>query len=173
METLQSEVIDERKSRILRSLESEETKGQILKSIESTGLGSVGIVCLGGGLAPFPLPHDLRIFGFRNFQMTLNYDEIVAGEFPPAPLTRNTRRPSIVARPDAGSFRNRELEWRRTHAETLESLANQWVVLEGEQIVAYGKDPVKVIDEAKSKGVRTPYIFFVEQKTENVVSIGL
>jgi len=78
-----------------------------------------------------------------------------------------------VTRPVASSFRNRELEWRRSHVETLRSLENQWVVLEGEQVVAHGKNPVQVINEAKSKGVRTPYIFFVEQKTENVVTMGL
>ena len=70
-------------------------------------------------------------------------------------------------------MRNQELEWRRSHAETLEAFANQWVVLEGEQIMAHGEDPVQVINEAKSKGVCTPYIFLVEPKMENVIAIGL
>jgi hypothetical protein len=175
METLQSELIDERKGQILRSFESHERKDQIGKSLEPTGVEKTGILFLSGGLAPFPLPHNLRIFGFSNVQMTCNYDDIIGRDFPPSPITRNIRRSLIVTRPvaKATQFRNQELEWRRNHSETLEAFANQWVVLEGEQIVAHGEDPVQVINEAKSKGVRTPYIFFVEPKTENVSAIGL
>jgi len=71
------------------------------------------------------------------------------------------------------SFRERELEWRSTHAETLRRFENEWVVLEGEEIIAHGSDAAQVIREAKSRGIKTPYIFFVEQESDNFVRIGL
>jgi len=64
------------------------------------------------------------------------------------------------------------LEWRRTHAETLQQFENEWVVLEGEEIIAHGSDAAQVIREAKSRGIKTPYIFFVEQESANFVRIG-
>jgi len=159
---LQTEIVDERKGR--------------LKSLQAISVGSMAPLGLGAGLARSPLPQGFSISGrFGNVQIPFNYDEIIAREFPlpPAP---GAVRPRVlvthrVAR--AGPFRNRELEWRRTHAETLKSFENEWVVLEGDQIIAHGNDPVQVINEAKSKGVRTPYIFFVEPKRENVVIMGL
>ena len=173
METLQSELIDERKGQILRSFESDERKVQIGKSLESAGVGSIGLLRLGGGLPPFPLPRGYNMV--RGPGTPFNYDEIIAKEFPPARVDRNIRRPLIPKNSvnNGSQFRRRELDWRRTHAEILGAFANQWVVLEKEQIVAHGEDPVRVINDAKSKGVRTPYIFFVEPKTENVIAIGL
>jgi|GEM_PF-1480457 len=156
----QTEIVDERKGR--------------LKSLERTGVESIGFLGLIAGLTRSPLPQDFNLYGrFSIVQSPLRYDDLIAREFPPLPLPVDMRRPLDVTRPVASSFRNRELEWRRSHVETLRSLENQWVVLEGEQVVAHGKNPVQVINEAKSKGVRTPYIFFVEQKTENVVTMGL
>jgi tRNA A-37 threonylcarbamoyl transferase component Bud32 len=46
-------------------------------------------------------------------------------------------------------------------------------VLEGDNIVAYGTDPARVIQEARIHGVPNPYIFFVESNAENIVRIGL
>lgn len=159
---LQTEIVDERKGR--------------LKSLQATSVGSMASLGLGAGLATSPLPQGFYISGrFGNVQLTFNYDEIIAREFPPAPITPDVQSPLIVSRPVASgsTFRNRELEWRRTHAETLKSLENEWVVLEGNQVVAHGNDPVQVVNEAKSKGIRTPYIFFVEQKAEKEVIMGL
>jgi hypothetical protein len=69
--------------------------------------------------------------------------------------------------------RSRELEWRRTHGELLHTLAGQWVVLEHEEIIACGGDPLKVIEEARGKGIQVPYIFYVESSTEDGVTMGL
>ena len=52
----------------------------------------------------------------------------------------------------ASSFRNRELEWRRTHPEILKSFENQWVVLEGEEIIAHGRNPIEVVAKARAEG---------------------
>lgn len=69
--------------------------------------------------------------------------------------------------------RAREIEWRRTHQEELQAYAGQWVVLEGETIIAYGEDPEKVVAEARTKGVAVPYVFYVEVLGEDIVTIGL
>jgi len=79
----------------------------------------------------------------------------------------------VDARPSPRGLRERELEWRRTHAETLRQLQNEWVVLEGDEIIAHGSDPVQVIREAKNKSIQNPYIFVVEPETENLVRFGL
>lgn len=76
-------------------------------------------------------------------------------------------------KPITSGHRSRELEWCRTHKEVLLQFAGQWVVLEGEEIVAHGDDPLQVVAEARSKGVQVPYIFYVEGTDENVVRMGL
>ena len=82
-------------------------------------------------------------------------------------------KPPAGARSSARGLRERELEWRRTHPETLRQFENEWVVLEGEEIIAHGSDAAQVIDEARAKEIKIPYVFFVEQKNENVIAIGL
>ena len=56
----------------------------------------------------------------------------------------------------------REFEWIRTHADEMRRLAGQWVVLEGEQVVAHGKSAVRVVAGARRKGVAVPFVFYVE-----------
>ena len=69
--------------------------------------------------------------------------------------------------------RARELAWRRAHEDELQAYAGQWVVLEGEQIIAHGEDPAAVVERARSQGVRVPYVFYVEQYRPDVVLMGL
>ena len=57
--------------------------------------------------------------------------------------------------------RSRELEWRQAHREVLRSFSGQWIVLEAEKIVAHGKDPQRTVAQARAKGIRVPYIFYV------------
>lgn len=86
---------------------------------------------------------------------------------------------AMIGMPRAGTnssvrgLRERELEWRRTHTETLRQFENEWVVLEVEDVIAHGFDAAKVIEEARAKGIKIPYVFFVEPKNENVITIGL
>jgi len=91
------------------------------------------------------------------------------------PLTIGMAPTAEIRTSDLGisDHRRRELEWRRTHGERLQTFSGQWVVLEGEEIIAYGRDPVELVSEAKRRGIRVPYIFFVETQTEEVVRMGL
>lgn len=66
-----------------------------------------------------------------------------------------------------------EQAWRHANQEKLRALAGEWIVLEGEELIAHGSDPARLVTEARAKGVRVPYIFFVETAGEDVARIGL
>jgi len=83
----------------------------------------------------------------------------------------NARRDA--PRPPTHGLRERELEWRRTHAGELRRYENQWVALEEEEIIAHAPDAAQAIRQAKARGVRTPYVFFVESEFDDSVRIGL
>lgn len=70
--------------------------------------------------------------------------------------------------------RDRELAWRRDHQKELQSrFAGQWVVLEGEDVVASSPDAARAVEEARAKGVPVPYVFYVDQTRPGVVQLGL
>ncbi len=73
----------------------------------------------------------------------------------------------------SGPGRSREQEWRRSHGDLLRTYAGQWVVLEGEEIVAHGDSMTRLVEQARAQGIRIPYVFFVEESRPNVVTIGL
>jgi hypothetical protein len=82
---------------------------------------------------------------------------------PPTSPADNRPRAVTVAQQhsDSGQFRGRELEWKCTHQDVLRHYQNEWVILEDEQIVAHGSNAAQVIREAKFKGIRRPYIFWL------------
>lgn len=82
-------------------------------------------------------------------------------------------RALFANRRPASRHRQKEHEWRRTHREELQAFAGQWVVLDGEQIIAHGEDPARLVETAREKGIGTPYIFRVEPPSPNTVKIGL
>lgn len=70
--------------------------------------------------------------------------------------------------------RDRELEWLRRHQEEIRVLAGQWVVIEGEAIVAVGRDPLEAVQDARRKGVQVPFVCRIEhERSKDVVNIGL
>lgn len=155
METLQRAITDER-------------RGQFINTAQPIGANSLGPLGLRAGLTASGGPPGNTFAMLR--PESCNVWDLSGREFFEAIGVHV--RSQAEARPSQG-FRERELEWRRTHAAMLNQFENQWVVLEGEEIVAHGSDPVRVIQEARAGGVGKPYIFFVEQKTENVITIGL
>jgi hypothetical protein len=155
MDGLQREIVDERRS-------------QLQKFARSGSLGSIGVFHLGAGVSTHLLHQDFHLPPMRATnqpQLTFNYDYIIA---------RALVRESTIGRAEPpDQFRRRELDWRRTHSDMLRSLENQWVALEGEQIIAHAINPMEVVSEARTKGVKTPYIFYVESFIENVTKMGL
>lgn len=73
----------------------------------------------------------------------------------------------------AAGHRVRELKFQESNPEALRPFIGQWVVLEGESIMAHGSDPVRVVADARSLGVRVPYVFYVEELKDDSVWIGL
>ena len=95
-----------------------------------------------------------------------------------SPETTTEQRPDASADRESaphlsGPHRERELAWRRSHAEVLRAYEGQWVILEGEEIVAHGRHPAKLVEQARAKGIRIPYLFFVEESRPDVVRLGL
>lgn len=70
-------------------------------------------------------------------------------------------------------LREREEAWCRSHPEILRRFAGQWLVVEGEEIIAHGKDPAGLVEEARAQGVRIPYVFYVEAPRPGVARLGL
>ena len=69
--------------------------------------------------------------------------------------------------------RKRELAWRRSHLDELQSrFAGQWVVLEGEEVVASSEDAARAIETARASGIAVPFVFFVERSRPGVVHLG-
>ena len=80
--------------------------------------------------------------------------------------------PASVATSPA-RHRRVEQAWRRSNQKTLRRHANEWVVLEGEEIVAHGDDPGRLVEQAREKGIEVPYVFFVDPPRPGIVKIGL
>ncbi len=95
------------------------------------------------------------------------------GPAPTVPAT-GPAEPVSSAPPRRLRFRERENEWRRTHGDVLREYAGQWLVLEGDQIVAHGDDPAPLVARAREHGIDSPYVFYVEPpRPPGVVKMGL
>ena len=159
MPALQREIVDDRRYRF----------GDVPPH---TGVNSFGIFGLRAGLAASDASSAFGDVLVRSYKW-LSRPELYVGAFPVEPRMAETGASRPNTRSCASRLRERELEWRRTHAAILREHENEWVVLEGENIVAHGSDPTYVIQEARRHGIVNPYIFFVEHDAENVVRIGL
>jgi hypothetical protein len=93
-----------------------------------------------------------------------------AGEFPRLAWLGSQKRRELFGAP---SRRETELRWRRTHREALRPFLGQWIVLEGERIIASGHSLVEAVREARALDIRVPYVFRVEDLDENTATIGL
>src|SRR5712691_384890 len=54
----------------------------------------------------------------------------------------------------------------------LVGFADEWVVLQGSEVVSHGSDPVRVVAEARSRGILAPYIFRVQHRENGTVTFG-
>jgi len=81
--------------------------------------------------------------------------------------------PESEAAPRRLRHREREQAWRQANGDVLRAYAGQWLVLEGEEIVASGADPAELVRQARARGIGSPYLFFVEPSEPGVVKIGL
>ena len=68
-------------------------------------------------------------------------------------LQRNTTTRMVPSR-----HRTREAKW---IDENRTAYAGQWVVVEGDRLIAAGVDPLRVFADAKEQGVQSPFIVHV------------
>jgi hypothetical protein len=88
---------------------------------------------------------------------------LIRGSFGNPPKIFFSQRSADGAR--IKDHRSQELNWRKANAERLRrEFLGKWIVLEGDQIVACGSDPAQLAAEARRRGIRSPYIFRVEQE---------
>ncbi|HEY6418511.1 MAG TPA: DUF5678 domain-containing protein [Candidatus Binataceae bacterium] len=72
------------------------------------------------------------------------------------------------------SVRVREMNFYRGHPDRFAEFVGEWVALEGETIVAHGNDPADVVEKAREKGIKIPFLLRVESKQgKNEGNIGL
>jgi hypothetical protein len=69
-------------------------------------------------------------------------------------------------------LREQEDAWCQSHPDILRSYAGQWIVVEGEGILVHGNDPAELVKEARCLGVRSPYIFRVDDTPPGVIRMG-
>lgn len=55
----------------------------------------------------------------------------------------------------------RSLKWIEEHKEEFDG---QWVVLDGNRLISHGKDAKTVYDQARAKGIETPFLERVKAK---------
>jgi hypothetical protein len=173
MEALQSGIIDRRQAQILKSFESD---------FKPRPVGGLAVLILGAGASVarprehvyISRPFSQQQFSTLHQQFTTNYEELLVRELCTI-TTQNVSHPSGGEREGSNEsqFRTRELEWRRTHPEILKAFEGEWIVIEGDEVVAHDREFTRVINQARSSGIPTPYVFFVEPKSEDVVNIGL
>ena len=68
-------------------------------------------------------------------------------------------------------YRERELNFERTHSGDLLKHAGRWIALEGESVIASSISLTQTIADARSRGISNPYVFFVS--ANDTAELGL
>ena len=72
------------------------------------------------------------------------------------------------------SRRQRELEWILASRAQLRQYAGEWIVVEGQELIAHGRKPEELVREARRRGIRVPFVYRVEEERgEDSASAGL
>jgi hypothetical protein len=74
--------------------------------------------------------------------------------------TQTTRRPTSIKRPIS---RDREIRWL---AENRNNYVGQWVVVEGDRLIASGPNSREVFQAAKQAGIEVPFLVQVEPEDQ-------
>lgn len=88
------------------------------------------------------------------------------------PVARKSS-PSAATGKSWHGFRAIEMEWMNKHPEKLRPYAGEYVVVEGTKVVAHSADVGKAIDTAKRKGIKIPFVLFLEPAKPNTFHVGL
>lgn len=90
-----------------------------------------------------------------------NTDHIITAEMSETSEQRQLQRFKLTQLRDNEERFNKSLEWVRVHREEYDG---QWVVLEGDELIAHGSDGKQVYEEARAKGIETPFLKRVKAK---------
>ncbi len=88
------------------------------------------------------------------------------------PATTSSKKPQSRRSPKSSGtaavplFDHRAIEHRfiEEHPEAFEPFVGEWVVLEGTSIAAHGREPVEVVNQARGRGIKVPYILRVDPR---------
>lgn len=69
-------------------------------------------------------------------------------------------------------FRQKEMEWLHRHHGELSHYANQWIAIEGNELIAANPDLTEVMAKAQAKGITVPFVLFVPM-TQSTPFMGL
>ena len=69
------------------------------------------------------------------------------------------------------SYRERELSYERTRPGDLLKYSGLWIALEGETVIASNISLKQTIEQARSRGINSPYVFFVS--ADDTAELGL
>lgn len=69
--------------------------------------------------------------------------------------------------------RDREWAWIESHQAELDALGGQYVILEGDRLVAHGEDLPTVVAEARRLGVEVPFLQWIPPTAPDVSWMGL
>lgn len=65
-----------------------------------------------------------------------------------------------------------EMRWLEKHRGKLaDQYAGQWVVLQGREVVSYGRDAAAALSEARVKGIRIPFLVRIPSKGEGPLAL--
>jgi hypothetical protein len=71
--------------------------------------------------------------------------------------------PGSAQEPARLPYRHREMEWLSAHAGELVKHAGEWIVLEGDGIIASDPEYQTARDQAVARGITRPLIFFIPE----------
>lgn len=85
-----------------------------------------------------------------------------------------TSIPTVVTRsPQVGRGREREIAWLQANLARLQrEMPGQWVIVEGDRLIAHGHDYPAVYRKAREQGIGLPFVERVADQT-GAVSMGL
>lgn len=52
-------------------------------------------------------------------------------------------------------------------------MRGEWILIEGDQLVAHGRDYVRVVEEGRAVGIRIPFAVFIPEALTSAVMMGL
>jgi len=68
-----------------------------------------------------------------------------------------------VRRADVGIDFSKNLEWLELHGS---EYIGKWVVLDGGKLIGAGVDPRPIVEEARARGVKVPFVEFIRDDSQ-------